>query len=68
VAKEDSRRGDSAVHRRNSNDLQHQQLHIRQFLQDELRSANSRTIQELNAKLPSFGRSAVATASWIPVP
>jgi simple sugar transport system substrate-binding protein len=35
--------------------------------QQTLRDANTKTIEDLNAKLPAFGRSQAATATWIPL-
>jgi simple sugar transport system substrate-binding protein len=34
--------------------------------QSALRSAGVRTVQELSAKIPAFGKSSAATAAWIP--
>ncbi len=36
--------------------------------QEALRAAGVRTVEDLNARIPAFGRSDAATAPWIPLP
>ena len=36
--------------------------------QGALRAAEVRTVEELDARIPAFGRSDAATAPWIPLP